>query len=282
MSQADRVLREQRILVTGAGSGLGRALALRFATAGWRVACTDLRVETAEKTASDIRAAGGSALALAQDITSEASWAEVVARLQREWQGLDVLINNAGVATAGTVADSPLEQWQWVLDINLLGCVRGARAVLPMMTAQHGGHIVNVASFAGIANPPAMASYNVAKAGVISLSETMRLETAALGIGVSVACPSFFKTALMETSAASAPGGGAVAAPQVQKIVGKLMQKATVTADDVAADIQDAVARNRFLVITHPDARQRYHLKRIAPELYFRMALKATAKFLKN
>lgn len=282
MSVPERVLREQRILVTGAGSGLGRALALRFATAGWRVACTDLRADTAEETAAAIRAAGGSALAMAQDVTSEASWAEVVARLQQEWGGLDVLINNAGVATAGTVADSPLSQWQWVLDINLLGCVRGARAVLPLMQQQGGGHIVNIASFAGIANPPAMASYNVAKAGVISLSETLRLEVAARGIGVSVACPSFFKTALMETSQATAPDGGAVAAPQVQKIVGKLMQKATVTADDVAADIQDAVQRNRFLVITHPDARQRYHVKRIAPEMYFRMALKATASFLKT
>jgi NAD(P)-dependent dehydrogenase (short-subunit alcohol dehydrogenase family) len=280
MSTIERALRDRRVLVTGAGSGLGRALALKFAQKGWRVACSDLRAETADATAAEIRSGGGQALAFAQDVTSEASWAEAVATLQREWNGLDVLVNNAGVATAGTVADSPIAQWEWVLNINLLGCVRGARAVIPLLSAQRGGHIVNIASFAGIANPPAMASYNVAKAGVISLSETLRFEMAPLGVGVSVACPSFFKTALMETSQASAPAVGENAAPQVQKIVTRLMQKATVTADHVASDILDAVDKNRFLVITHPDARQRYHLKRVAPELYFRFARKATEAFL--
>ena len=278
----ERVLRDQRVQVTGAGSGLGRALALKFAAQGWRVACSDLRLDTAEATVAQIRVEGGKALALAQDVTSETSWAEVVARLQQEWGGLDVLVNNAGVATAGTVADSPLQQWEWVLNINLLGCVRGARAVIPLLAQQRGGHIVNIASFAGIANPPAMASYNVAKAGVISLSETLRFEMAPLGVGVSVACPSFFKTALMETSQATAPAVGENAAPQVQKIVTRLMAKASVTADDVAADIIDAVTKNRFLVITHPDARQQYHLKRVAPEWYFRKARKATEKFLQT
>ena len=114
------------------------------------------------------------ALALPCDVTSEESVAAAAKRLQQDWGGVDVLVNNAGVATAGTVLDSPLEQWRWVLDINLLGCVRGARAVIPMLTAQRSGHIVNIASFAGIANPPAMASYNAAKAAVISLSETLR------------------------------------------------------------------------------------------------------------
>ncbi len=280
MSSTERVLRDQRVLVTGAGSGLGRALALKFASDGWRVACSDLRAETAHGTASAITAAGGTALALSHDVTNDTSWEQVIAQIQQAWNGLDVLVNNAGVATAGTVAESPLQQWQWVLDINLLGCVRGVRAVVPLLTAQQGGHVVNVASFAGIANPPAMASYNVSKAAVISLSETLRFELEPLGVGVSVACPSFFKTALMETSEANAPGGTHSSAPQVQKIVGRLMQKATVTAEDVAADIVDAVNRNRFLVITHPDARQRYHLKRVAPEFYFRMARKMTSKFL--
>lgn len=278
----ERRLLDRRALITGAGSGLGRALALQAAAAGWRVACTDMRVETAEATAAQIVAAGGTALALAHNITDDVQWAQVVEQVRQAWGGIDLLINNAGVATAGTVAESPLEQWQWVLDINLLGCVRGARAMMPLLSAQQGGHIVNIASFAGIANPPAMASYNVSKAAVISLSETLRFELAPLAVGISVACPSFFKTALMETSEASAPGSGHNSAPQVQKIVGRLMQKATVTADDVAADILAAVDSNRFLVITHPDARQRYHLKRVAPELYFRMARKATAKFLER
>ena len=280
MSLPERQLRERRALITGAGSGLGRALALQAAAAGWRVACSDLRLDAAQETVTQIVARGGTATALAHNVTDDGDWRRVVDQVRTLWGGIDLLINNAGVATAGTVADSPLEQWRWVLDINLLGCVRGAQAVTPLMREQQGGHIVNIASFAGIANPPAMASYNVSKAAVISLSETLRFELSTHGVGVSVACPSFFKTALMETSAAHAPGPTHNSAPQVQKIVDRLMQKATVTADDVAADVLDAVERNRFLVITHPDAKQRYHLKRVAPEFYFRMARKATAKFL--
>ena len=271
----------RRVLITGAGSGLGKALALLFAKNGWRVACTDRDEASPAATLAEVRKLGAEGLSFALDITSEATFQNAAVRLKQEWNGLDVLINNAGVASAGTVVDSPLEQWHWVLNINLLGCVRGCKALAPLLTAQTSGHIVNVASFAGIANPPAMASYNVAKAGVVSLSESLRFEMAPYNVGVSVVCPEFFKTNLIETSkAAGGTGPAASAAPQMDKLVLKLMEKATVTAEDVAADIYAAIQSNRFLVIPHPDARKRYHIKRIAPETYFRMARKATEKFL--
>lgn len=277
-----RKLLDQRVLITGGGSGLGRALALHFAGQGWRVAVADINLAGAQQTATDIEHAGGRALALSCDVTSDESWAQLVARIQQDWNGLDVLINNAGVASAGTVADSSIAQWQWIININLLGCVRGSKAFAPMMSAQQGGHIVNIASFAGIANPPAMASYNATKAAVISLSETLRFELYSDQIGVSVACPSFFKTALMETSQQQAADITDNAAPQMQRIVERLMQKASVCAEDVAADIYDAVQKNRFLVITHPDAKRQYQIKRIAPELFFKIAQKSTAKFLQK
>jgi NAD(P)-dependent dehydrogenase (short-subunit alcohol dehydrogenase family) len=277
-----RSLHDQRVLITGAGSGLGKALALHFATQGWRVAAADLNLAGAQQTASQISQAGGRALALPIDVTSNQDWAETALRVEREWGGIDVLINNAGVASAGTVEDSSIEQWQWIININLLGCVRGSRTFIPLLKRQQGGHIVNVASFAGIANPPALASYNATKAAVISLSETLRFELFPHQIGVSVACPSFFKTALMETSQQQAPDQEGNPAPQMQRIVSNLMDTATISAEDVAADIFDAVLKNRFLVITHADARQRYHLKRLAPELFFRIGQKATAKFLQK
>ena len=273
----------KRVFITGAGSGLGKALALRFAREGWRVAATDRKLETVEHTLKEVQAAGGSGFAMVCDVTSEESFAAVAARLNSEWGGLDVVVNNAGVATAGTVLDSPIKQWQWVLDINLLGCVRGSRAVIPMMTAQGSGHIVNIASFAGIANPPAMASYNAAKAAVISLSESLRFEVEPQGVNVSVVCPSFFKTNLLATSRS---GGGvesaANTAPQMEKIVQKLMEKSTITADGVAEAIFNAVRDQRFLVLAHADDRKRALIKRLSPELYFRMALKATAKFMQK
>jgi len=270
----------KRIFITGAGSGLGKALALRFARDGWRVAVTDLNPAGAEQTLLEVIDAGGSGFAESCDVTSEASFGAIAARLRREWNGVDVLINNAGVASKGTVAESSLEQWQWVLNINLLGCVRGARAIIPLLTEQGSGHIVNIASFAGIANAPAMASYNAAKAAVISLSETLRHELQPLGVGVSVVCPSFFKTNLIATSRQASPEPGEEPAPQMDRIVQRLMDKSTFTADSVAAAIFDAVRDKRFLVLAHADDRRQVLIKRLSPELYFRMVQKATAKFM--
>jgi NAD(P)-dependent dehydrogenase (short-subunit alcohol dehydrogenase family) len=273
----------RRVLITGAGSGLGRALANHFGRRDWQVAVTDLKPALAQETLHEIQAGGGKGLFEALDVTSEVQFDQVVGRVRDEWGGLDVLVNNAGVATAGTVEDSPLEQWQWVFNINFYGCLRGARAAIPVMKAQGGGHIVNVASFAGIANPPALASYNAAKAAVISLSETLRFELDPHQIGVTVACPSFFRTNLIETSRALGGSEATMApAPQMLAITDQLMKSAKITADDVAADIYRAVLDNRFLTLTHPDAKQRYHLKRLFPELFFRIARKVTAGFLQK
>ena len=272
----------KRVFITGAGSGLGKALALRFAADGWRVAVTDVDLAAASQTLSEVLSAGGSGFADVCNVTSEESFAAIAARLQREWNGVDVLVNNAGVATKGTVAESSLEQWQWVLNINLLGCVRGARAIIPLLTAQGSGHIVNIASFAGIANPPAMASYNAAKAAVISLSETLRHELEAQGVSVSVVCPSFFKTNLIATSRQASPEQGDEPSPQMDRIVQRLMEKSSITADSVAADIFDAVREKRFLVLVNADDKRQVLLKRVSPEFYYRMVQKATAKFMQR
>ena len=272
----------KRIFITGAGSGLGKAVALRFAREGWQVAVTDVDLAAATQTLAEVIKAGGSGFADVCNVTSEESFAAIAARLQREWNGVDVLVNNAGVATKGTVAESTLEQWQWVLNINLLGCVRGARAIIPLLTAQGSGHIVNIASFAGIANPPAMASYNAAKAAVISLSETLRHELEPHGVGVSVVCPSFFKTNLIATSRQASPEQGNEPSPQMDRIVQRLMEKSSVTAGSVAGDIFDAVRDRRFLVLAKAADKRQVLLKRISPEFYFRMVQKATAKFMRK
>jgi NAD(P)-dependent dehydrogenase (short-subunit alcohol dehydrogenase family) len=272
----------KRIFITGAGSGLGKALALRYARAGWRIAVTDMDLASATQTLSEVQAAGGSGFAQACDVTAEESFAALAARLRSEWGGVDVLVNNAGVATKGTVAESSLEQWQWVLNINLLGCVRGARAIIPMLSAQGSGHIVNIASFAGIANPPAMASYNAAKAAVISLSETLRHELEPQGVGVSVVCPSFFKTNLIATSRMTSPEQGQEPSPQMDRIVQRLMDKASISAESVAGNIYDAVQERRFLVLVNADDRRQVLLKRVSPEYYFRLVQKSTAKFLEQ
>jgi NAD(P)-dependent dehydrogenase (short-subunit alcohol dehydrogenase family) len=272
----------KRIFITGAGSGLGKAVALRFAREGWQVAATDVDLAAATQTLAEVVAAGGSGFADVCNVTSEESFAAIAMRLKREWNGVDVLVNNAGVATKGTVVESSIEQWQWVLNINLLGCVRGARAIVPLLTEQGSGHVVNIASFAGIANPPAMASYNATKAAVISLSESLRHEVEPHGVGVSAVCPSFFKTNLIATSRQASPEQGDEPAPQMDRIVQRLMDKSAVTADSVAGDIFDAVRDKRFLVLVNADDKRQVLLKRASPEFYFRMVQKATAKFMKK
>ncbi|HET7313593.1 SDR family oxidoreductase [Salinisphaera sp.] len=265
---SDNNIRSRRIAITGAGSGLGRALALRHARAGWRVAVTDIQAGRARGVAEEVNDAGGQAMAQTLDTRRESDFEQLMARLNAEWRGVDVFVNNAGVASSGSVADTPQADWDWIVDINLMGVVRGCRAALPALRASR-GHIVNTASFAAIANAPGMVSYNVAKAAVLSLSETLRAEEHAHGVGVTVACPAFFATNLMESFRSTAPGREA--------LVEKLMARSGVTAENVAEQIFDAVAARRFLVLTHRDTRWQYRLKRLQPELFFR-AVEKTAR----
>jgi NAD(P)-dependent dehydrogenase (short-subunit alcohol dehydrogenase family) len=263
---------EKRILITGGGSGLGRALALRFAKNGWNVGIAEINLDGAKETLKQVKAAGGDGFIQACDITTEADFAKLVERVKSEWGGLDVLVNNAGVASAGTVEATALPDWEWMLNINLLGVVRGCRAFLPMLRAQRSGHIVNIASFAAIASAPGMAAYNVAKAGVFSLSESLRAEVFDDGIGVTVACPAFFQTNLLESFRGPEPAA--------KKIVAAIMSRAKVTADDVAADIQDAVVNDRFLVITHKDSQWQYRIKRAAPEMFYKEVRKSMKRLM--
>lgn len=260
----------KRAVITGAGSGLGRALALRLAADGWRVAVTDVDEDRARDTLEAVRAVGGDGLAQRCDVCQAEDFQRLVERVEAEWGGVDWLVNNAGVASGGTVADTPLADWQWMLDINLMGVVRGCHELLPLLG--RGGRVINVASFAGFAGVPGMAAYNVAKAGVIALSETLRAELDDRGIGVTVVCPSFFATDLLQSFRSPRPGQRALMA--------RLMEKSPITAETIADDIVAAARGGEFLVIPHPRARAALELKRRDPEAFFRETLQSTRFFL--
>ena len=260
----------RRIAITGAGSGLGRELALRYAREGWRVAVTDIQDGRARQVAGEVNSAGGQAIAQTLDTREPEHFDALLERIREEWGGLDVFVNNAGVSNAGSVVDTPLDDWDWMLDINLMGAVRGARAALPMLRESR-GHLVNIASFAAIANAPGMAAYNAAKAGVLSLSESIRGEEYDHGVGVTVACPAFFATNLLDSFRGTHD--------RQREMVEKLMRRARVSAADVADDIYDAVRESRFLVISHRDSRWQYRFKRLSPERFFFAVRKATRSF---
>jgi NAD(P)-dependent dehydrogenase (short-subunit alcohol dehydrogenase family) len=189
---------KKRIVITGAGSGLGRAIAMEFAAQGWNICVSDINMDRANETLAMIKKNGGDGYAAFCDVTKPEQVDELAENLVKQWGGVDIVVNNAGVAAAGYMEKIPLETWEWILNINLKSVIYGCRTFIPILAKQGGGHIVNVASNAGIASLPEMSCYNVTKAGVISLSETLRAELKPKNIGVSVVAPTFFKTNLMD------------------------------------------------------------------------------------
>ena len=262
----------KRVLITGGGSGLGLALALRFAREGWRVAAADINDDSCKAACARIDKAGGQSLAIHCDITSDEDVRKAADIVRQKWGGLDVLVNNAGVASAGTLLDTSMDDWRWMIDINLLGAIRVSRAFLPMIQENPSGHVINVASAAGIVQSPGMASYNVAKAGMIALSETLKNELKPSNIGVTVVCPSFFVTNLMETSRCAD-----VAARDVAT---RLMDRSKLTADDIAEAAWRGMKKNDFFVFGHTEARLAYHFKRLFPDMFSLSTYKAAGRML--
>jgi NAD(P)-dependent dehydrogenase (short-subunit alcohol dehydrogenase family) len=225
-----------RILVTGAASGLGAALTRAWRERGDEVLATDL---------------GGADLDL--DVTSDDDWARALQHVEGTWGGLDVLVNNAGVAGGGRLDVATLDEWRWITDINLFGVVRGTRTFVPVFKRQRSGHVVNVASLAGLVHPAGMASYNAVKAAVVALTETTGHELAAYGVKASVVCPSYFRTNLL----ASMQGADTALAG----VVAHLVESSPLTADDIAAAVLVGVDRGDELIVPDQPARDAWSLK---------------------
>lgn len=263
----------KNVLITGGASGLGEALALHYAKQNFAVCIADLNKERAEKVIDLITKSGGTAFFLPCDITNEANINTLKQQLESRWQRVDVLINNAGVATGGALEFEDIEQWDWVLNINVLGMVRLCRAFVPEMKQHGGGKIINIASQAGITPAPLMGSYNASKAAVVSFSETMHLELADSNIHVSVACPGFFSTNLDESLRSKQPG--------VAKLVSKMLHNSSdITAAQVAQAIYQDSEDLKFMTITHKDGRSAYRMKRwLSPMRYLAMMKKQLKNF---
>jgi NAD(P)-dependent dehydrogenase (short-subunit alcohol dehydrogenase family) len=258
-----------RVLVTGAASGLGRALALAWARRGARVLVADVNAERGAESVQMCRAAGVADVQfLRLDVTLEADFTNALACVQQHWQGLDILVNNAGVAGGGRFESIGEADWEWLLDINLMGVVRGCRAFTPLFKAQQGGQFVNIASMAGLLNPPAMANYNVAKAGVIALSETLATELSPWNIHTLAVCPSYFQTNLNESLRTQDDA--------MKAALPKLLAGSELSASDIAEGILEAVARGERLYLPHARARAAWQMKQQEPEK-FRAELEAQA-----
>jgi len=259
--------RQPRALITGGGAGLGEAMARAFASDGFRVMVTDRDAERAQTVAESI---GDGASWFAMDITDDDAWIELVAYVKKKFGGLDVLVNNAGVAVGGTLEETSLADWRWVMEIDVIGVAAGCKAFAPMMREQGSGHIINVASAAGFAAAPGINAYGTAKAAVIALSEMLRAELESCNVKVSVLCPAFVKTRLTESM--RAPDSS------YQKRVERWMQNSGVSPQDVAAAVLDAVKRPKFMLLTHKETRWAWRMKRWFPERYYRTMIAQVRK----
>jgi NAD(P)-dependent dehydrogenase (short-subunit alcohol dehydrogenase family) len=252
-------MNNKRIFITGGASGLGKAVAIKFAAKGFKVCIGDVNNERGQEAETELKAYAPDAFYIYCDVTSSDDLENARSQLEARWGGVDVVVNNAGVGgTAGAIEDVSLSDWQWVLDVNLMGVVRGCKIFTPLFKKQGGGHFINVASAAGLLSAPFMSNYNVTKAGVISLSETLLAELHTHKITTSVVCPAFFKTNLTE-SMRSHIGG-------LHSKVNKMMSRSKITAEDVADSVYQAYEKKEFWVVTHPFERRMWYVKRIIPK----------------
>ncbi|WP_067477143.1 SDR family NAD(P)-dependent oxidoreductase [Actinomadura hibisca] len=245
-------------VVTGAGGGIGRAFALELARRGGRVVCADIDPDTAGRTAERV---GG--LAVRCDVADERAVRDL-ADAAEDWFGrpADLVVNNAGIGAGGrAVGEIPLADWRRTIDVNLWGVVHGCHVFAPRLRARGRGGIINTASTASFAAAPLMGPYNVSKAAVLALSETLAAELAGSGVTVTALCPTFVRTGIADGDLIEA--GAARLASRAMALTGWSPGR-------VVRRTLDAHDRGRLYVVPQPDARLVWALKRHAPVPYVR------------
>jgi NAD(P)-dependent dehydrogenase (short-subunit alcohol dehydrogenase family) len=259
-------LKDKWVLVTGAAAGIGRATALAFAEAGAKLVVTDLSPERLEPLRAALAARGSECIAEAVDVADEAAMRAFAERVHARVPALDVLVNNAGIGYIGPFLGTPLDAWQRVFGVNLMGVVHGCRHFLPRMQ-QAGGvrRVVNLASLAGIAPAPNMSAYAASKHAIVGLSEGLALELRLAGtqVGVTTVCPGIINTDITKAVHNVSPEIGAAQLHKLQAYY----EAQGVGPEVVAAAIVDGVRRGRALVLVGPFARPIYHLRRLSRRL---------------
>ncbi|MGE2836015.1 SDR family NAD(P)-dependent oxidoreductase [Mycobacterium sp. SMC-4] len=241
-------LRDKVAIVTGGGSGIGRATALSLARRDTAVVVADINADRASSVADEIQADGGRSAGVVCDVADGDAFERLRDLVLREFGRVDIVMNNVGVLTRGLPEHLPLSEWQRIIDINLMSYVRSNLVFLPLLLEQGSGHIVNTASFAGLFTYSYdRLPYAVSKAGVIQLSEGLRLYLAPRGIGVTVLCPGPVITNIIESL--PPPFGPE---PEMR---GPGEQFGLLTPDEVGERVVEAILEDSFMVYTHPEVR---------------------------
>ncbi len=244
------------VFITGAGSGIGKHLALGAARLGAIVWVTDVDAESARAVAHACRELGGRARDRALDVTDAADVARAIADAAAADGRIDYCFNNAGIGFAGEFRDSTLEQWRRVLDVNVFGVIHVAHAAYRQMVAQGHGHLVNTASLAGLIPTPGLSAYGVSKWAVVSFTNTLRLEGEGLGVKVSAICPGFIESNIYANTLVAGLKTDAMRTMAPFPIV---------PVDGLVARVFAGVARNEPLIIYPFYARALWWLWRLVP-----------------
>ncbi|WP_043768866.1 SDR family NAD(P)-dependent oxidoreductase [Algiphilus aromaticivorans] len=266
-------------VITGGSSGIGYSIAERLAAQGARLLLVARDPVALERAAQSLRTRGAAEVAvLAADVTQEADRARLVPAVAAMGEAADLVVTSAGIVSAGLLEETPLAEWQRLHALNVLGLVGVLQTLLPAMRARAeagggGGHILNIASAAGLVGFPGMSAYGATKAAVVALSESLRAELSALGIGVTAVCPGFVQTPIADKLALF----GRMDSPRTRKGIARWFARNKLTPETVARRALAAAAADRPLLVVGRDARAGYLGKRWAPALFRRSLARAGA-----
>ena len=258
-------------VITGGASGLGRAMAERFAREGMRIVLADVEPNALAQTEAEMRAAGAQVISVRTDVSRAAEVEALAQKTLAAFGGVHLVANNAGVAPLGSAWENSVADWEWTLGVNLWGVIHGVRVFTPIMLAQGvEAHIINTASVSGLISPPGSAMYNVSKHAVVTLTETLYHDLAArkAGIGCSVLCPAYVPTGIVDSernrpAALQNPAQEKTAEQQAREaMLRKAVMSGKQSAADVAQKVFEAVRDGRFYILTHA---------RIKPSIQWRM-----------
>lgn len=267
-----RTFSDATAIITGGASGIGQALAEELARRGCDVVLVDRQIESAQKVASEIIASGGKASSVEVDVTDYNSLEQIVNKTVQRTGRLDYIFNNAGIGIGGDVTKYNIEDWNYILDVNLNGVINGIQAAYKVMVNQGFGHIVNTASIAGVMPCPGMVSYSTTKHAVVGLSTSLRCEAKGRGIRVSALCPGFIRTAILDNGGKYGRHLIELSVEQEQKISEMFEKYNPMDPNLFAQKALNEIAKNKAIIVFPKFYKLFWLINRIFPSLGMLMA----------
>jgi len=252
----------KRAFITGAASGLGKAFCIELAQDGWTLGIADINRELLNTVAKEFEALGAKTIAFQLDVSDRIQYKQVADEFLAKAGGIDLLFNNAGVGDGGIFEEYSLDNWEWMTRVNQFSVIYGCHFFIPSFKKQRSGHILNTASLAAVSCAPTMGAYNMTKAAVVAISETLYGELMDFNVKVSCLQPGYFKTNIAQ----SARGGD-----RVKRTTQFFIDHSKLEAKDVATEILHRAGKGELYIILPELARKQWRLKRLAPTWFRKM-----------